>query len=49
MPRVVLYCDCPQSELEGAFRFLSSQGYANASVLLEGFAGWVSRGYPVER
>src|SRR5262245_48398546 len=45
--RVVLYCACPRQELEGAFRFLSSKGYDNASLMLEGFSDWVNRGYPV--
>ena len=46
---VVLYCDCPISEAERAYLFLRGQSYRNLSVMAEGFDGWVSRGYPVER
>ena len=45
---VILYCDCPPEALAAAFRFVSGEGYQNASVLAEGFRGWVKRGYPVE-
>ena len=34
--------------LAAAFRFVAGEGYQNASVLAEGFRGWVKRGYPVE-
>ena len=47
--RVVLYCACPLEEIQAAYQFLRDQGYRNVSVLEEGFAGWVKRGYPVER
>ena len=45
---VILYCDCPAEELAAAFRFVVAEGYQNASVLAEGFNGWIKRGYPVE-
>ena len=45
---VVPYCDCPPEALAAAFRFVVGEGYQNASVLAEGFRGWVKRGYPVE-
>ena len=35
-------------ELAAAFRFVVAEGYQNASVLAEGFNGWIKRGYPVE-
>jgi ArsR family transcriptional regulator len=46
---VVLYCACPPEELAAAYRFLSEEGYRNVRVLEEGFAGWVRRGYRLER
>lgn len=45
---VILYCDCPPEALAAAFRFVVGEGYQNATVLAEGFRGWVKRGYPVE-
>ena len=45
---VIFYCDCPPEALAAAFRFVVGEGYQNASVLAEGFRGWVKRGYPVE-
>ena len=45
---VILYCDCPHEALAAAFRFVTGEGYQNASVLTEGFRGWVKRGYPLE-
>ena len=45
---VILYCDCPPEALAAAFRFVAGEGYQNASVLADGFRGWVKRGYPVE-
>ncbi|HJV55268.1 MAG TPA: rhodanese-like domain-containing protein [Methylomirabilota bacterium] len=45
---VILYCDCPAEELAAAFRFVVAEGYQNASVLADGFKGWIKRGYPVE-
>jgi rhodanese-related sulfurtransferase len=45
---VILYCDCSPEALAAAFRFVVGEGYQNASVLADGFRGWVKRGYPVE-
>jgi len=45
---VVLYCDCPTAPLEAAFHLVAQEGYANASVLPEGYRGWVAHGYPIE-
>jgi rhodanese-related sulfurtransferase len=46
---VVLYCECPITKVEDAYRFLRAQSYRNLSVMAEGFEGWASRGYPIER
>jgi rhodanese-related sulfurtransferase len=35
--------------LEDAYRFLRGHDYRDLSVMREGFAAWVTRGYPVER
>src|SRR5262245_43572 len=45
---VILYCDCPTEALDAAFHFVAQEGYANASVLSEGYRGWVAHGYPIE-
>jgi rhodanese-related sulfurtransferase len=45
---VILYCDCPNEALDAAFHFVAQEGYANASVLPEGYRGWVGHGYPIE-
>ena len=45
---VILYCDCPTEALDAAFHFVAQEGYANASVLPEGYRGWVTHGYPIE-
>jgi rhodanese-related sulfurtransferase len=45
---VVLYCDCSIEMLDAAFHFVAQEGYANASVLPEGYRGWVAHGYPIE-
>jgi rhodanese-related sulfurtransferase len=46
---VVLYCDCPLSEVERAYLFLRGHSYRNLSVMADGFDAWLSRGYPVDR
>jgi ArsR family transcriptional regulator len=46
---VILYCSCSPEEINTAYRFLHGEGYRNVSVLEEGFAGWVKRGYGLER
>ena len=45
---VVLYCECPLSDVEAAYRFLHGHGYRNLSVMREGFEAWAKRGYPIE-
>jgi rhodanese-related sulfurtransferase len=46
--RVILYCDCQQYEIADRAVFLEYRGYRNVFVMLEGYPGWVKRGYPVE-
>lgn len=48
--RVVLYCACPpgQKDETYAFTLLLQEKYRNITVLEDGYAGWVKRGYPVE-
>ena len=45
---VILYCDCATEALDAAFHFVAQEGYANASVLPEGYRGWLAHGYPIE-
>jgi rhodanese-related sulfurtransferase len=47
--RVVLYCDCPQTQIiEQAYQLLKDYGYRNTAVMTDGFRDWVRRKYPVE-
>jgi rhodanese-related sulfurtransferase len=47
--RVVLYCDCPQSQIiEQAYQLLKDYGYRNTAVMADVFQEWLSRKYPVE-
>jgi rhodanese-related sulfurtransferase len=46
--QVVLYCACTINEIADQAAFLVFRGYRNVFVLLEGFPGWVKRGYPLE-
>lgn len=46
--RVVLYCACKTSEIADKAVFLEYRGYRNIFVLLEGYPGWVKRGYLTE-
>lgn len=46
--RVVLYCACKPNEVADKAVFLEYRGYRNIFVMLEGYPGWVKRGYPVE-
>ncbi|MGH7774152.1 MAG: rhodanese-like domain-containing protein [Candidatus Binatia bacterium] len=46
--RAVLYCTCQTYEIADKAIFLEYRGYRNIFVMLEGYAGWVKRGYPVE-
>jgi rhodanese-related sulfurtransferase len=46
--QVVLYCACTINEIAERAAFLGFRGYRNIFVLLDGFPGWVKRGYPLE-
>jgi rhodanese-related sulfurtransferase len=46
--QVVLYCACTINEIADKAAFLEFRGYRNIFVLIEGFPGWVKRGYPLE-
>jgi rhodanese-related sulfurtransferase len=46
---VVLYCDCPRSEIEVAYWFLRQRQYRNLSVMGDGFKVWEEREFPIER
>jgi rhodanese-related sulfurtransferase len=46
---VILYCDCAPSDAQAAYQFLREQGYRNITLMEEGFLGWATRGFPVER
>jgi len=46
--QVVLYCACTINEIAERAAFLGFRGYRNIFVLLEGYSGWVKRGYPLE-
>ena len=46
---VVLYGPGAAGALQEAYLYLRSLGYRNLAVLEDGFAGWVARGFPLER
>jgi rhodanese-related sulfurtransferase len=46
--QVVLYCACTINEIAERAAFLGFRGYRNIFVLLDGYPGWVKRGYPLE-
>jgi rhodanese-related sulfurtransferase len=48
--RVILYCACPpgQKDETYAFTLMLQEKYRNITVLEDGYADWVKRGYPVE-
>jgi rhodanese-related sulfurtransferase len=47
--RVIFYLGPSRNDtLDEAFRFLEDNGYRNAAMLVEGFQGWIRRGYPIE-
>jgi ArsR family transcriptional regulator len=46
--QVVLYCACTLNEIAERVAFLEFRGYRNIFVLLDGYPGWVKRGYPLE-
>ena len=48
--RVILYCDCPQSELiqEAYLSLRDDHDYRNISIMADPFKEWLRRKYPVE-
>ena len=46
---VVLYGTASVDEVAAAYRYLRMSGHTQVFVLEDGFAGWQSRGYGVER
>ena len=46
--QVVLYCACTLNEIAERVAFLGFRGYRNIFVLVDGYPGWVKRGYPLE-
>jgi len=47
--RVVLYCDCKPYDVADRAVFLEYRGFRNIFIMPEGYAGWVKRGYPLEK
>jgi len=47
--RVVLYCDCRHAEVADRAIFLEYRGNRNIFVMPEGYAGWVNRGFPLDK
>jgi rhodanese-related sulfurtransferase len=47
--RVILYCDCKPYDVADRAVFLEYRGYRNIFIMPEGYAGWVKRGYPLEK
>lgn len=49
--RVVLYCDCSQNQLiEDAYQLLKDDySYRNVTLMIDGFAEWSRRKYPLEK
>jgi rhodanese-related sulfurtransferase len=46
---VVLYCACPRKTVDGVYLLLRDQSYRAIAVMEDGFAAWISQGYPIER
>jgi rhodanese-related sulfurtransferase len=47
--RIIIYCSCKAGEEDGdAYFMLRDNGYRNAAVMEEGFAGWLRRNYLIE-
>jgi rhodanese-related sulfurtransferase len=46
---VVLYCACPRKDVDGVYLLLRDQSYRTIAVMEDGFAAWISQGYPIER
>ena len=49
--RVILYCDCPQSELiqEAYLSLRDDYDYRNISIMGDAFKEWVKKKFPVEK
>jgi rhodanese-related sulfurtransferase len=47
--RVILYCDCKPYDVADRAVFLEYRGFRNIFIMPEGYAGWVKRGYPLEK
>ena len=49
--RVILYCDCPQSELiqEAYLSLRDDYDYRNISIMGDAFKEWVKKKYPIEK
>lgn len=47
--RVILYCDCKPYDMADRAVFLEYRGFRNIFIMPEGYAGWVQRGYPLEK
>jgi len=47
--RVILYCDCKVYDVADRAVFLEYRGFRNIFIMPEGYAGWVKRGYPLEK
>ena len=46
---IVLYCDCPEAEINPAYQFLRFHDCRQVLVLNGGLAAWAARGYPLKR
>ncbi len=47
--RVILYCDCKPYDIADRAVFLEYRGFRNIFIMPEGYAGWVKRGYPLDK
>jgi rhodanese-related sulfurtransferase len=47
--RIIIYCDCPATEIENAYDLLWNLGWDDVRALADGFGGWLARGYPISR
>ena len=47
--RVILYCDCKTYDIADRAVFLEYRGFRNIFIMPEGYAGWVKKGYPLEK
>jgi len=47
--RVILYCDCKPYDVADRAVFLEYRGFRNIFIMPEGYAGWVKKGYPLDK